>query len=60
MCDGLPAGTYTLTIKALNLIGDLKTLTDTFIVDAAKPTVDFVGTCVGANPSFTLDVADVA
>jgi hypothetical protein len=58
MYDGLPAGTYTVTIKALNLIGDLKTLTDTFIVDAAKPTVDFIGTCVAANPSFTLNVAD--
>jgi hypothetical protein len=58
MYDGLPAGTYTLTIKALNLIGDLKTLTDTFIVDAAKPTVEFVGKCVAANPSFTLRVAD--
>jgi hypothetical protein len=42
----------------MNEVGDKKTLTDTFIVDAAKPGVSFAGKYVAPNPSFTLDVTD--
>ncbi|MFH1218884.1 MAG: hypothetical protein V1694_00315 [Candidatus Eisenbacteria bacterium] len=55
---GLPAGTYTVKISAANSIGDKKSITSTITVDAAPPTVDFVGAFVGANPSFTLHVSD--
>ena len=56
--SGLPGGVYTLKIEALNTIGDRKTLTDVFTVDAGVPTLDFAGTYVAANPSFSLDVHD--
>ncbi|MFZ1946001.1 MAG: FlgD immunoglobulin-like domain containing protein [bacterium] len=56
--DGLPAGTYTVTITAMNEVGDKKTVTDTFMVDAVKPTVNFAGTYVAPNPSFVINVAD--
>ncbi|HVP58087.1 MAG TPA: FlgD immunoglobulin-like domain containing protein, partial [bacterium] len=56
--NGLPGGQYTLKIEALNAVGDKKSLTDVFTVDAGVPTVDFAGTYVAANPSFTLNVGD--
>ncbi|RLF43906.1 MAG: hypothetical protein DRN29_09345, partial [Thermoplasmata archaeon] len=55
---GLPGGTYTLDIYAVNNAGDSKHLEHTFVVDATAPAVDFIGTYIAANPTFFLDLSD--
>ncbi len=55
---GLPGGTYTLDVYAINNAGDPKHLQHTFKVDATAPAVDFIGTYVAANPTFFLDLSD--
>ena len=56
---GLPGGVYTVTIKAMNNVGDAKVVVTTFNVDATKPVVEFTGAFVCANPSFHLVVTDL-
>ncbi|MHA1812344.1 MAG: hypothetical protein ACTSYX_02805, partial [Candidatus Thorarchaeota archaeon] len=55
---GLPGGTYTLDIYAVNNAGDSEHLEHTFKVDATVPVVDFVGEYVAPDPSFSLTITD--
>ncbi len=55
---GLPAGTYTLDVWAMNYAGVVKHRQFTFKVDRTAPAVDFAGTYVAPNPSFTVKVTD--
>jgi hypothetical protein len=61
-CDcatyGLPGGEYTLTYVAINGVGERKTLTWDFTVDATPPEVELLGDVVGAHPVIELQVSD--
>jgi hypothetical protein len=59
MADGLPGGVYTLTYVALNGIGERKTKTVEFTVDATPPSVELLGDVVGAHPVIELKVNDL-
>ena len=55
---GLPGGTYTMRFVALNGIGERKTKTVEFTVDAGKPHVELLGDKVNAHPVIELAVSD--
>ncbi|MGQ9604296.1 MAG: hypothetical protein ACUVUU_08860 [bacterium] len=56
--NGLPAGTYTLDVWAMNNAGMIKHSQFTFKVDRTAPVVDFKGEYVALNPSFEVKITD--